>query len=247
MALRAVAAAPCSGSLGSVRSSKPFTPKVRACLEIVRGVLERGEQVVIFSPFHDPLDVLSGYLGAAGIPHDVLDGRMSQKERAHLAMEFKRGLMRNSILYPQSSILAKPVLLAGLKACAEGYSWHLCNNVILFTFDWALDLMRQAVDRCHRINSVKPVHVWSIIVDGTIECKLAAMLDAKGGAADTALDGEQGRAGSPMPAVGTIPGAQGTDRPTFVDEDTCLAAWPRLCQELANAWNSSQAEKKLAA
>jgi len=251
MALRAAAAAPCSESLGKVRSAKPFIPKVRACLEIVRGVLERQEQVVIFSPFHDPLDVLSGYLAEAGIPHDVMDGRISPQKRARLAMNFKLGLSvgRDSV----EPLPANPVLLAGLKACAEGYSWHLCNNVILYTFDWALDLMLQAVDRVHRINSVKPVNVWSLVVAGTIERNLQAMLEDKRAAADLALDGL-----GPVPSGAPPDGEEismaslltaqpePADKSEYESEATCLAAWPRLRQELATAW-SAQQQNKIAA
>jgi hypothetical protein len=240
MALRAAAAAPGSESLGRVRSAKSFTPKVRACLEIVRGVLERGEQVIIFSPFHEPLDVLHGYLAEANIPHDVLDGRISQKLRAQLAANFKRGLQVSGLKSQVSSLTpsANPVLLAGLKACAEGFSFEKCNNVILFAPDWALDLMRQAVDRAHRINSKLPVNVWSLPVSGSIEARMYSMLDEKGEAADIALDGSPAAfATEEMHLADLLKIAQSEfTREGLIDEETCLGAWPRLGQELVNAW-----------
>jgi SNF2 family DNA or RNA helicase len=224
-ALRVCAAAPCSESLGKVRSTKPFTPKVHACLQIVREVLERKEQVVIFSPFHEPLDILSRYMAEASVRHDVLDGRMSPSKRAVLATNFKRGLPS-----------ANPVLLAGLRACAEGYSWHLCNNVILYAYDWALDLMRQAIDRVHRINSVKAVNVYSLITAGTIERKLSAMLDEKGGAADLALDGRVGVFETEemhFEDLLELAKAEFTEA-GLIDESTCERAWPELRSALQN-------------
>ena len=224
----------------------PFTPKCPR-LPGGSGCLRPSRASRHSSPFHEPLDVLTKYLTEAGIPDDVLDGHISQQKRAQLAMNFKLGLMPSFLeLNPFSPYFtgksnqefANPVLLAGLKACAEGFSWSLCNNVILFAPEQALDLMRQAVDRVHRINSPKPVNVWSLPVAGSIEERMYAMLDEKGTAADIALDGIPAAfATEEMHLADLLKIAQSEfTREGLIDEETCLAAWPGLRQALANAW-----------
>ena len=226
-ALRTVAACPCAASLGKVRSAHPFIPKLHATLEVVQSILRRGEQLVIFSPFCDPLDTISRYLTEAMVPHDILDGRLSAKKRALLAANFKRGLPS-----------ANPVLLAGIKACSEGFSWHLCNNVLLYSFDFALDLMRQAIDRVHRINSPKPVNVYSVIVAGSIEVRMAAMLEEKGDASDIALDGAPGTFVTEEVRMSDLL-KTATDAFTpagLVDETVAEQKWPALRDSIRNAW-----------
>ena len=229
--LRMICAAPGAESIFKVRSEKPFTPKVHACMEIIRGVLQRREQVIIFAPFHEPLDVLDGFLQQADVPHDVLDGRMPIGKRAQLAMDFKRGL-------PQ----ANPVLLGGMRAMSEGFSFHLCSNVIIYADDFALDLRRQAEDRAHRLNSPKPVNIFSITVANSIERKMHAMQEEKGAAADIALDGAPGAFQTEEMLQEDIFQIATTEfsEDGLIDEDVCMAAWPALCRDLRNAWSGQQ-------
>jgi SNF2-related domain/Helicase conserved C-terminal domain len=208
------------------KSGKDYIPKLHACLEIVEEVLRRREQVVIFSPFHEPLDTMSKYLKQAGVPHDVLDGRMTAQARGRLAMEFKKGLPS-----------AKPVLLAGMKACSEGNSWDKANNVILFSFDWALDLFLQAIDRVHRLNSKKPVNIYPIICRNTIDRKLESLLDEKDDSSELVLDGQLMNETIEEVSLATllkIAHAEFT-ADKAMDEDLCIEQWPVLRDRLSEA------------
>lgn len=198
-ALRSCAAAPNSGLLTVVphtmmvdddrkmipdcdrffRSESDYTPKLAAALNIIADCMARGEQVVAFSAFHEPLDTLSRRLAQAGVPFDCVDGRSSPKARGVLASHFKKGLPH-----------AKPVLLAGMNAMAEGNSWHHCNNVIILAYDWAMNLFEQAINRVHRLNSYRPVNVYTVICDGTIDRRLESLTDEKGDSAELVLDGQ---------------------------------------------------------
>ena len=215
------------------RSTKDYIPKLAACMTVIEEILARREQVVVFSAFHEPLDTLSRYLTKAGIAHDVLDGRMSAGRRGQLAMEFKLGLPS-----------AKPVLLAGNKAMAEGNSWNLCNNAILYAFDWAYDLFAQAIDRVHRLNSRKPVNIYPIICQGTIDRKLESMIDEKADATELVLDGafmgEQIEEVN-LAALLNIAHLEFTAEKAIPEED-CLASWPALCAKLVEANKNLLAE-----
>jgi SNF2 family DNA or RNA helicase len=161
-ASRIAAANPTSGLLvrpehdttpGNPRSQYSYIPKVASTLELIRQVLERGEQVTVGSAFQNGLDVFSARLNEAGVKHLVLDGRLSQKRRGELARLFKQGCPRAMAdgLTPRAS--AYPVLLAGQECMAELHNFHLCNNVILTAYSWAFDKFEQFINRAHRLNS----------------------------------------------------------------------------------------------
>ena len=199
-ALRTVSANPASPLLerplhdatpGVVRSQYPYIPKVHSALKLIQRILQRGEQVVVFSAFHSSLDELASRLNQAGVPHCKLDGRMSQQRRAREASLFKLGPPRQSeISTLKSRISPYPVMLAGVECMAEGHSFHLCNNVILLAYSWAYDKFEQAINRAHRLNSRWDVNVYPIICEGSIDRKLESLIEEKADAVELTLDGK---------------------------------------------------------
>jgi SNF2 family DNA or RNA helicase len=122
---------------------------------LIDQILRRGEQGIIFSAFNSSLDALAERLSAASVSHLMLDGRVKPRARGLLATQFKSGDI--------------PIMLAGVDSMAEMHSFSNCSNCILLAYSWAWDKFEQAINRIHRINSPKPVNVYSIICDGTIE------------------------------------------------------------------------------
>ena len=188
-ALRVAAANPASELLvrpegdfktpGEPRASQTYIPKLHSALKLIQQCLAKGEQVVVFSAFHDSLDVLAARLTEAGVPHCLCDGRSSPRRRGQVAAQFKLGPGRSPY----------QVMLAGVDAMAEGHSFPLCNNVILLSFSWAFDKFEQAINRVHRLNSRWPVTVYPILCERSIDRKLEAGIQEKGDAAELVLDG----------------------------------------------------------
>jgi hypothetical protein len=166
------------------RSGSAYIPKMATTLTLVQEILQRQEQVVIFSAFNDPLDNLGRWLDEAAVRYVKLDGRVSQKQRGKLAAQFKKG--RATTRADGQPI---PVMLAGVECMAEGHSFHLATNVILIAYSWAYDKFKQALDRVHRITSTKPVNVYVVLCSGTIDRKLESLIQDKGDAAELVLDG----------------------------------------------------------
>jgi hypothetical protein len=187
-ALRICAANPASGLLerpasdgktkGEPRSKYAYIPKLAGALSVIKDVIERKEQVIVFSAFHDSLDALSAHLHEAGVKHVICDGRMSPGKRGAAAAKFKKG--------PEGGI---PVMLAGVEAMSEGHSFNLCSNVILMAYSWAFDKFLQAINRVWRLNSIRDVHVYPFICEGSIDRTLEANIQEKGDAAELVLDG----------------------------------------------------------
>jgi SNF2 family DNA or RNA helicase len=237
-ALRKVAAAPdlkslhqlppgCEIESGPYRSSKPYTPKLASCLQILEQRMKLGEQTIVFSAFQEPLDTLSAKLTEAAVPHDVLDGRKSAKVRGERAGEFKQGLPK-----------ANPVMLAGLKAMGEGGSFHLCRNVIIICYDWAMDIILQALERIYRFNSPQYVNDYCIVCDGTIDRKLEAGIDEKRDSAELVIDGRlMGESVNEVNPRELIKIAnEEFAKATVYDEDKLITEWPELRNKLGAAW-----------
>lgn len=173
--LRQSALCPDADGVAVDPESSPWTPKNAAVLQVVRECLQRREPVVIFSAFQHYSCWLTDTLVRAGVSAICLDGNVKPDERGRLAEEFKAG--------------RHAVLVAGLKSMGEGYSFDRCPNLILPSLEWAYDTNAQAVERVHRLTSRQDVRIYTVVTEGTIDERLAALFNEKSDASDLALDG----------------------------------------------------------
>jgi hypothetical protein len=194
--------------------------------------------------------VFSARLKEAGVPHLVLDGRLSQKRRGELAKQFKQGPPRafaEGVVKPSTFNLnpsTYPVALCGAECMAELHSFHLCNNVILTAYSWAFDKFEQGINRAHRLNSPWPVNVWSVVCDGSIDRKLEAGIHEKKDAAELVLDGHLlGETPAEVNLHELLRIAQ-TEFMSVktIDEEELEQDWPRLRAALGRAFLKWQGE-----
>ena len=160
---------------GPKRSWTDWTPKLFATLQIVRECLANGNQVVIGSPFRDFSHALYSKLQEAEVGAVLLDGDTSPEQRGLLADEFKQR--------------KHAVLVAGLKAMGEGHSFENCSHLILPALSYAYDENEQFIHRVWRINSPKPVTIYPIILEGSIDQNLQEIFTEKGESSNLAIDG----------------------------------------------------------
>jgi hypothetical protein len=211
------------------RSGTAYIPKAATVLTLIAEILERREQTIVFSAFNDPLDHFSRWLNEANVRHVLLDGRVSQKRRGALAAVFKRGRLDTASL---------PVMLAGVECMAEGHSFHLANNVILMAYSWAADKLKQALDRVHRMNSVKPINVYVVFCNGSIDRRLESLTQEKTDASELVLDGRLiGERSEEVNLAELLKVARRefNDKDATLDEGLIQAQWPRLRERLGCA------------
>ncbi len=241
MALRIAAADPTSALLkrpdhdqtaGTVRSSYPMVPKLFSALGLIKEILERNQQVILFHTFHDSIDVMSARLAEAGVPHFVLDGRTSPVKRGKLAAQFKQQ--------------AIPVMLANSECMAVGHSFPRCNNVAHYSHPWALDQVLQSDDRVHRINSIRDVNSYRLICNSSIDPRMEAQAEEKTDAADLVLDGQLlQKYVEELNLAELLQNAWeefNNGEAQLIDERELAKAWPGLRAELAavaKGWNCS--------
>ena len=160
----------------SARSWTDHNPKQAAILKLVEELIGKGEQVVVMSPFSAFSESLYKRLIEAGVSACLLDGGTSPAKRGVMAGQFKRGRYA--------------VLIGGQKSMGEGHSFECASHLIMPSMDWALDTNSQCEDRVHRLNSAKPVSIYAMVTEGTIDQRLTDLYAEKGDSASLALSAE---------------------------------------------------------
>lgn len=73
-----------------------------------------------------------------------------------------------------------PVLLAHPASTAYGLNMQRGGNIIIwYGLNWALELYQQANARLNRQGQTKPVHVYHLLVEGTMDVEVAKALNGK--------------------------------------------------------------------
>ncbi|KAF9019149.1 hypothetical protein BDZ89DRAFT_1073259 [Hymenopellis radicata] len=83
------------------------------------------------------------------------------------------------------------VMLVSLKAGGTGLNLAACNNVIIMDPWFNPAVEEQAVNRVHRIGQDKTVHIYKVIIPGTIEDKILEMQRKKQEIADRVLSASE--------------------------------------------------------
>ncbi|MGW6928531.1 DEAD/DEAH box helicase [Lentzea sp. NPDC054927] len=82
-----------------------------------------------------------------------------------------------------------PVFLLSLKAAGTGLNLTMADHVIHFDRWWNPAVEDQATDRAYRIGQTRPVQVHKLVTEGTVEERIAALLQDKRDLADAVLHG----------------------------------------------------------
>ncbi|MFD0488068.1 helicase-related protein [Saccharopolyspora spinosporotrichia] len=87
----------------------------------------------------------------------------------------------------QHSDDAAPVLVVSLKAGGTGLNLTRATHVVHYDRWWNPAVEDQATDRAHRIGQTRGVHVHKLVTHGTLEERIADLLDCKRGLADAVV------------------------------------------------------------
>ena len=82
-----------------------------------------------------------------------------------------------------------PIFLISLKAGGTGLNLTAADTVIHYDPWWNPAAEAQATDRAHRIGRTRPVHVYRVLTEGTVEARVVELQERKSDLAKTALEG----------------------------------------------------------
>ena len=149
--------------------------KVPSVVEHVNNVLEDTRKVVIFAHHLDVVEQLRAALEAFGVA--VITGDTANEDRQPIVDAF-------------NSTESKRVLLLGIKAAGVGLSVKASVEVFA-ELDWVPGVVAQAEDRCHGIGrgiEGEPLLVQHLVLEGSLDAKMARTIVRKQDIADKALD-----------------------------------------------------------
>jgi hypothetical protein len=82
------------------------------------------------------------------------------------------------------------VLCAGVQAVQLGHNLDVASTVILDGLPWSYSALSQFEARVHRLTSTRPVSVYVVLTQGSLDERKWDLLQRKGAASDIALDGQ---------------------------------------------------------
>lgn len=132
--------------------------------ELLAEALAGGQKVVVYSQFVGMVDIIADYLSKIDLEHAVLTGQ--SRRRGEIIRRFNEDP-------------ACRVFIGSLKAGGTGIDLTAASVVIHYDRWWNAAREDQATDRVHRIGQNRGVQVFKLVTRGTLEEKVAAIIDRK--------------------------------------------------------------------
>ncbi|HET7786832.1 MAG TPA: DEAD/DEAH box helicase [Myxococcales bacterium] len=150
--------------------------KLARLLELVRDLSAAGHRALVFSQFTQHLALVADALRGDGIAFSYLDGQVPVPERARRVEAFQSGA-------------GGDLFLISLKAGGTGLTLTAADYVIHLDPWWNPAVEDQASDRTHRIGQTRPVTVYRLVAEGTIEQQILSLHQEKRELVDELLAG----------------------------------------------------------
>jgi superfamily II DNA or RNA helicase len=142
--------------------------KLELLMTLLPEMIEEGRKVLLFSQFTSMLALIEEELESANIPYTKLTGQTKNRDEAVAA--FQEGDAK--------------VFLISLKAGGTGLNLTAADTVIHYDPWWNPAVEQQATDRAYRIGQDKPVFVYKLVTEDTVEEKILKLQERKQALAD---------------------------------------------------------------
>ena len=152
--------------------------KVQAFEQLALELKAGRHKALVFSQFTDFLALLRDRLDSAGLAYQYLDGSTPMAQRTQRVNAFQAG--------------EGDFFLISLKAGGFGLNLTMADYVIIADPWWNPAAEDQASGRAHRIGQQRPVTVYRLVTQGSIEDRIVRLHQRKRGVAEGVLAGQDG-------------------------------------------------------
>ncbi len=159
---------------------KERSSKLQQLCDTLHELRDEGHRVLVFSQFVKHLTLIREMLDEEKISYEYLDGSTDPKARQERVDSFQNG--------------DATAFLISLKAGGTGLNLTAADYVIHMDPWWNPAVEDQATDRAHRIGQDKPVMVYRLISQGTIEEEILRLHDTKRDLVAGIMEGSQAAA-----------------------------------------------------
>ena len=160
--------------LGQTEPLARRSGKLARATEMLAEAIADGHQSLVFTQYRVMGDLLVDHLrrelGLVSVP--FLHGGVAATARESMVDQFRSGDD------------PPPVLVVSLKAGGTGLNLTAATHVLHYDRWWNPAVEDQATDRAHRIGQTRPVDVHKLVSAGTVEERIAELLERKRSLAD---------------------------------------------------------------
>ncbi|NLA36728.1 MAG: DEAD/DEAH box helicase, partial [Actinobacteria bacterium] len=139
--------------------------KLEAFDELVDAIVDAGDSVLVFTQYVSMGNLLVQRLRERGISTQFLEGSTSLDKRAQMVDRFQDREFN--------------VFVISLKAGGTGLNLTAATHVIHYDRWWNPAVENQASDRAWRIGQDRPVQIHQLVCEGTLEERIAELLEEK--------------------------------------------------------------------
>lgn len=168
--LRQATACPSMLTTENITSSK-----IERCKDLIEQIVSNGEKVVVYSTFKETLNVLQNDLNDSKVllcTGDVKDNVISERIDK----------FQNDPSYK--------IMLATWSKMGTGITLTAATNAIFIDCAWTQANNEQAEDRIHRIGSHRPVFIYYLWANNTIDMRVKELVEDKSLVANYVIDNE---------------------------------------------------------
>jgi len=151
--------------------------KLGATDELITAIVEANEATLLFTQYVAMGDLLVKHLESRGLRVEFLHGSVPVRKRDAMVQRFQSGDV--------------DVFVLSLKAGGTGLNLTAASHVIHFDRWWNPAVEDQASDRAWRIGQDKPVQIHRMVCEGTLEERIAAVIDKKRDLAEAVVGGSE--------------------------------------------------------
>lgn len=148
--------------------------KLDYLMDMLEELLAEGRRILIFSQFTSMLALIENALDAKKMEYVILTGQTIDRETPIRAFQEEK----------------VPLFLISLKSGGVGLNLTAADTVIHFDPWWNPAVENQATDRAHRLGQTKPIFVYKLIIEGSIEEKILQLQDKKAALAASILSND---------------------------------------------------------
>ena len=180
--------------------------KVPHFVDFAQDALESTDKIIVFGHHRDVIQQIFDGLGAHGPVR--ITGEDSAEARDAAVERF------------QNDPTCR-VIVGSIGAMGVGLTLTAASTVLFAELDWTPAMVTQAEDRAHRIGQRNAVSVVHVVLDGSLDQRMAEMLIAKQDVADQTLDrGAEQRVDLDMeaPAIPTVTARRPRKDPEYKEE-----------------------------
>lgn len=148
--------------------------KINRCVELVEQIISNGNKVVIFSTFKEPLRYL----------HNVFQDSLL------CSGDVKQDIINDNILKFQTNEKYKILLCTPWKM-GTGVTLNAAEYMIFLDSTYTRAQNLQCEDRIHRVNNTKPVFIYYLWANDSIDNRIKELVDKKSDLSNYIIDDEK--------------------------------------------------------